>query len=67
MTEPSGFWTTEAPLTPEQVAEDMASLKEVVIPQSITVESAEVYVNGRLWRWERLGIAFRDARREASA
>jgi len=63
---PSGIWTTDAPLTPEQVTEDMALLRTVVIPDGVQINTAEVYVNGRLWYWENLGASFADIRREAN-
>lgn len=56
---PIGHWTTEAPLTPDQVDEDRAVLSTLgVRADGAILVSAEVYVNGRLWRWEPMGAPF---------
>ena len=47
------MWTTDAPLTPEQMAEDRPILKQVSTPPGTVLESLEIYVNGRLWYWQK--------------
>lgn len=63
---PIGFWTTDAPLTPEQIEEDLGALRAISVPQTVTLQSAECYVNGRLWQWERMAASFKDIRRGAA-
>lgn len=63
-TPPTGFWTTDAPLSPEQVDEDMALVRQIVIPDGIHINSAEFYVNGRVWYWQAVAVAFGSIRRE---
>lgn len=48
------MWTTDAPLSPEQIKEDRPALEAITFPEGAVLNSAEVYVNGRLWYWERL-------------
>ena len=61
---PVGYWTTDAPLTPEQMEEDLAPLKSITIPDGCHLNSAELYVNGRLWKWERMWVEYGNVRRE---
>jgi hypothetical protein len=63
---PYGFWTTDAPLTPEMVEADQAIVRGVVIPEGVHLNSAELYVNGRLWKWERFAVDFGSIRRDAT-
>ena len=58
-----GWWTTDAPLTEEQIAEDRAVLDGVVIPEVVHIESATFYVNGRLWKWHEPWVSFGDVAR----
>ena len=46
-----GYWKTDAPLTPEQITADEAVLRQITIPDSVTILSMDVYVDGHLWTW----------------
>lgn len=47
-----GWWSPEAPLTPEQIEEDMVLLEQITFPDGTHIKRLEVYVNGRRWGWE---------------
>ena len=46
-----GYWSTDAPLTPNQTQADMAVLQQISVPEGVILESASVYVDGHLWHW----------------
>ena len=46
-----GYWKTDAPLTPEQVDADMAVLQQITFPDAVTIQFADVYIDGHLWTW----------------
>lgn len=52
-----GWWSPEAPLTPEQIKEDMALLVQITFPDGIHINRSEVYVNGRRWKWESVDVS----------
>ena len=62
---PSGYWTTDAPLTPEQLDEDNRVISQVVIPDGMHIRECEVYVNGRIWEYKHLAVDFGSIRRES--
>lgn len=54
-----GVWDCEAPLTPEQLAEDRPLLEaaQAGFPDGVTLRTLEVWVNGREYRWRRLDVS----------
>lgn len=49
-----GYWTCDAPLTPEEVAEDRPILDALKLPEEMAICRMEVFVHGRLYEWERI-------------